>query len=95
MTNPNFPSQTTVDWGYPTVVASVMGSLLPVSDAGLERVGRVGAVNVFEVFMEPVRVTSAQRLRVGARVFRVLAARLWPSHTMATVEEVSDAGSGS
>ena len=66
----------------------------PASAVALERVGRVGLVDAYEVFMDPVGVLPKQRLRVGERVFRVLSSRAWRSHTSAVVQEVTD-GSGS
>ena len=95
VSNPNFPSQTTLDWDNPIVVGEGSGTLQPASARALERVGRVGLVNAFEVFMDPLPVRPAQRLRVGARVFRVLESRVWRSHASAVVEEVTEGGSGS
>lgn len=88
-TNPYLPGETTIDWANPIVVARTEGNLQPASTKALERTGRIGKVGVYDLHTNPVQVEPEGRVRIQGQLYRVLDARILPTHSELVVETVS------
>jgi hypothetical protein len=87
--NPNYPSETTLNWNAATISTTVKGNLQPAGTRAVERVGQTGKQGLHELFTDPVTLTPHGRVRIGSRDYLVLDVREHHTHTHAIVEEVT------
>ena len=87
--NTHLPGESVLNWSTATVAATAKGSLQPASAEALERVGRTGAVRIWELYTTPVAVAPTQRVRIGSQQYEVLEAAAFATHNELLVEEVT------